>query len=223
MKLRAATAEAEALPRISSFAIEGDSLAVPNRGPGAASSTLMFVVGDITQDDSAAIVNPTNARLDGGGMVDLAVRRAAGRGLGEACRAALRGSPTGSLSPGEAVITPGFGLAAGYVIHCVPPRYLDDPASAPAQLALCCRNAIAIARGQGLSSLAFPSIATGALGYPLDEAARITVATVIEEVTQEVTPFRVRFVLFGPSLFDTYVSAATAYLRATRATSGRVA
>jgi O-acetyl-ADP-ribose deacetylase (regulator of RNase III) len=75
---------------------------------------------------------------------------------------------------------------------------------------------------QGLSSLAFPAIATGVLGYPLDEAAPITVATVIEEVAQEVTPFRVRFVLFGPSMFDAYVSAATAHVRRTRVASERV-
>jgi O-acetyl-ADP-ribose deacetylase len=217
MGWRAMTMEPEAVPRVSSFAIKVRTLAASDRPSAGPSSTLEFVVGDITLDDSAAIVNPTNARLEGGGMVDLAVRRAAGPGLGDACRAALRASRMGSLSPGEAVITPGFGLRAGYVIHCVPPRYVDDPVSAPTQLALCCQNAIAIARSQGLSSLAFPSIATGVLGYPLDEAAQITVATVIQEVARETAPFCVRFVLYGPSMLDAYVSAATVYLRRARA------
>jgi O-acetyl-ADP-ribose deacetylase (regulator of RNase III) len=146
-------------------------------------------------------------------MVDLAIRRAAGPALAEACRAAIRRLPAGRLSPGEAVITPGFGLRAGHVIHCVPPRYLDDPLAAPAQLASCCRNAIALARDQGLSSIALPSIATGVLGYPLDEAAPVTIASVIEQMAEENAPFTVRFVLFGPSMLEAYVSAATALAR----------
>jgi O-acetyl-ADP-ribose deacetylase (regulator of RNase III) len=204
------------------FAIEARK---PGRGDPAervVPSTLELLVGDITEDDSAAIVNPTNGRLDGGGLVDMAIRRTAGASLSEACRAVARARPSGVLGPGEAAMTPGFKLRAGYVIHCVPPVYARDPGAAPAQLAACCRAIMKLAREQGLSSVALPSIGTGVLGYPGGEAAPIIVATIIDELAEEAVPFRVRIVLFGPAILETYANAASACLRKVATATPRV-
>jgi len=208
MEPRVATTDTT--PKWHHFAIKGRG-AGP-QSSGASTSTLELAVGDITEDDSGAIVNPTNGRLDAGGMVDLAVRRAAGPALTEACWEALRARGTRVLAPGEAVITPGFRLKAGYVIHCAPPMYADDPIAAPARLATCCRAAIGLARRQGLSSIAFPSIGTGVLGYPLHEAAPIIVSTLVGELAQEALGVRVRILLYGPSMLEAYVTAARACL-----------
>ncbi len=178
--------------------------------PTTLAATLELRIGDITEDDSGVIVNPTNRRLDGGGMVDLAIRRAAGPRLASACRAACE--QRGGLAVGETLMTPGFDLRAGYVVHCVLPSYAEDPDRAPALLESCCRRAIQLARAQGLGSIAFPAIATGVLGYPINQAAPVAMKAVIEEVVREPTPIRVRFILFGPAVLDAYVAAANTTL-----------
>ena len=99
--------------------------------------------------------------------------------------------------------------------------YADDPEAAPARLAACCRAVMGLARRQGLSSVALPSIGTGMLGYPGSEAATVIVSTVIDELAQEAVPFRVRVVLFGPAMLETYANAAAAYLRKVAAMPAR--
>jgi O-acetyl-ADP-ribose deacetylase (regulator of RNase III) len=213
--------EAKATFRRHYFAIDARSRAGQETGGRLlAPSVLELVVGDITEDDSAAIVNPSNERLDGGGLVDMAIRRTAGAALGEACRAILRASPAGILAAGEAAITPGFRLRAGYVIHCVPPHYASNPAAAPAQLGACCRAIMRLAREKGLSSVALPSIGTGVLGFPGGEAAPVIVSTIIDELADEAAPLRVRIVLFGPAILETYAKAAVAHLRKVGALPG---
>ena len=131
------------------------------------------VRGDITREHVDAIVNAANQALAGGGGVDGAIHRAAGaRELHAAC-AALGGCATG-----EAKATPGFGLAARWVIHAVGPRYRDGRHGEPALLASCYRRSLEVADELGARSVAFPAISTGIYGYPPEEAATIAVDTI---------------------------------------------
>jgi O-acetyl-ADP-ribose deacetylase (regulator of RNase III) len=131
---------------------------------------IRVVQGDITQLKVDAIVNAANSTLLGGGGVDGAIHRAAGPQLKEYC-ATLGGCPTG-----EARITPGFKLPARHVIHTVGPVYHGGKSNESTLLATCYRNSLDVAIENGVRTIAFPSISTGAYGYPKDEAARIAVS-----------------------------------------------
>jgi O-acetyl-ADP-ribose deacetylase len=130
------------------------------------------VLGDIVKLDVDAIVNAANSTLLGGGGVDGAIHDAAGPELLEACRL-LGGCP-----PGQARITPGFALKARYVIHAVGPIWRGGTTGEASLLASCYENALALAAQHAISSLAFPSIGTGAFGFPIDKAAQIATETV---------------------------------------------
>lgn len=130
--------------------------------------------GDITALAVDAIVNAANSALAGGGGVDGAIHRAAGPKL---ARAAVKLAP---CPPGEARITPGFGLAARFVIHTVGPVWRGGREGEPALLAACYRTSLDLARQAGARMIAFPAISTGVYGYPKDEAARIATATIAE-------------------------------------------
>ncbi|HVA02330.1 MAG TPA: O-acetyl-ADP-ribose deacetylase [Acidimicrobiales bacterium] len=130
------------------------------------------VRGDITTQDTHAIVNAANRRLAGGGGVDGAIHRAAGApGLRAACAA------LGGCEPGDAKATPGFALAARWIIHTVGPVWEGGTRREAELLASCYRRCLEVADELGARSLAFPAISTGAYGYPADLAARIAVDT----------------------------------------------
>lgn len=152
---------------------------------------LEFVQGDIAdQPDVDAVVNAANAELRIGGGVAGAIHRAAGPGLEE------EAVPLGPIRPGEAVITGGHALPNAHVIHCLGPVYGRDRPEAEL-LASCYRAALRLADEEGLTSLAFPAISTGAFGYPMDEAAHIALSTV-KDIAPRLEAVRlVRFVLFG--------------------------
>ena len=163
-------------------------------------SVLELVEGDITQQDTEAIVNAANSSLLGGGGVDGAIHRAAGPELLAECRM-LGGCPAG-----EARLTRGYRLKAKYVIHGVGPIYSGSPRDAR-QLASVHQHALQLASEHGISSVAFPAISTGAYGYPLEEAAPIALATVINYLHQHPEITMVRFVLFGQRAYRVYEAA----------------
>ena len=161
-------------------------------------SRLELVEGDIIRQDTEAIVNAANTTLLGGGGVDGAIHRAGGPQILEECKK-IGGCPTG-----EARITTGGRLKARWVIHTVGPVYRDGKHREPELLANAHRNSLRLALEKGIKSLAFPSISTGAYGYPMAEAARIGLRSVIEYQQSHPGIQLVRFVLYGQAALQTY-------------------
>ena len=139
---------------------------------------IQIIQGDITTLAVDAIVNAANQVMLGGGGVDGAIHRAAGRELYEACLKVPEVRPGVRCPTGEARITPGFRLPAKFVIHTVGPVYRDGAHGEPEKLVACYRNSLALAAENGCKSIAFPCISTGIYGYPKEEAAKIAVAEV---------------------------------------------
>lgn len=165
------------------------------------SVTLELIQGDIARQHGIdAVVNAANAELMPGGGVAGAIHWAAGPGLAEECR------PLAPIRPGQCVVTGGHGLPNPHVIHCLGPVYGTDRPEA-ALLANCYRRALELAEEQGLTSVAFPAISTGAFGYPLEEAAEIALRTVVDLAPGLRSVRRIRFVLFGRSDLDAHERA----------------
>ena len=157
-----------------------------------------IVLGDITRQDVDAIVNAANESLLGGGGVDGAIHRAAGPELLEECRQ-IGGCPTG-----EARMTKGYGLPARHVIHTVGPIWVDGLRGEPDLLSQCYRRVFALLAKSGLHSVAFPSISTGAFGFPLGRAVRIALTEVVHQMRKYREVERVVFVCFDQATLDEY-------------------
>ncbi len=159
------------------------------------------VKGDIaSQEDFTAVVNAANAQLRMGGGVAGAIHRKAGPGLEEEC------APLAPIKPGEAVITGGHNLPNRYVIHCLGPIHgVNKPEDK--LLESCYREALKLAEEYKIDSIAFPSISTGAFGFPLDDAARIAFKTIKEMVYHLKHVKRIRFVLFDDRGLGTHQQA----------------
>src|SRR5271165_7228392 len=162
--------------------------------------------GDITREQVDAIVNAANSSLLGGGGVDGAIHRAGGPAILQACKEIV--ARIGQLPAGQAVSTPAGRLAAQYVIHTVGPFWSGGNRGEAETLASCHRESIRIADELKLASIAFPAISTGAYGYPVDQAARVAVASAAEALRQATHVREVRFVLFDSPTFEHYANAA---------------
>lgn len=157
---------------------------------------VLVVVGDITHQDVTAIVNAANSSLLGGGGVDGAIHGAGGPEILRECQQIRKTIYPDGLPTGQAVITTGGNLPAKYVIHTVGPIYGREPEREAELLAACYQNSLLLARQHGVSSLAFPSISTGAFGYPKPEAARIASATIRDFLSADQQIEQVRLVFF---------------------------
>jgi O-acetyl-ADP-ribose deacetylase (regulator of RNase III) len=169
-----------------------------------ARSTLELVRGDITQQDTDAIVNAANTTLLGGGGVDGAIHRAGGPAILEECKT------LGGCATGDAKATGGGRLRARWVIHAVGPIYRDGRHGEPAQLASAYRRSLEVGVGQGARSIAFPSISTGAYRFPVSEAAAIALGAVAGFLIGHPGALDLaRFVLFSDADLVIYEAALT--------------
>ncbi len=161
-------------------------------------TTLSLIKGNIIHEETDAIVNAANSRLAGGGGVDGAIHRAGGPKIMEECRK-IGGCPAGS-----AVITTGGNLKAKYVIHTVGPIYQDGKHNEAELLASAYKNSLELAIKNNVKSISFPSISTGAYGYPINEAAEIALKTVMDFIKTNKGLSLVRFVLFSDRDLEVY-------------------
>lgn len=168
------------------------------------STTITLVRGDITREDTDAIVNAANTTLSGGSGVDGAIHSTGGPAIMAECRK-IGGCPTG-----DAVITSAGRLRVRRVIHTVGPVYKDGAHNEAAMLRSAYRRSLALAIANGLKSISFPSISTGAYGYPVEEASKIAVSSVIEFVKENAGLDLVRFVLFSDRDLEVYSRALEA-------------
>jgi O-acetyl-ADP-ribose deacetylase len=155
---------------------------------------IVVKVGDITREDVDAIVNAANSSLMGGGGVDGAIHRAGGPAILEECKRIRESTHLEGLPTGEAVITSGGRMRARHVIHTVGPVYGHHSGDEARLLANCYESSIALAAREGLKTIAFPAISTGAYGYPKSEAARIALAAIQVALEEHPTISEVRLV-----------------------------
>jgi len=164
---------------------------------------LSVIQGDITKQATDAIVNAANSSLMGGGGVDGAIHRAGGPAILEECKQIV--SRQGRLPTGKAVITTGGNLKARFVIHTVGPVWHGGNRGEPELLASAYQESLKVAAENNLSSVSFPSISTGAYGYPVAEAAKVAISAVASLLKERVTSIKeVVFVLFDSATFESY-------------------
>lgn len=163
---------------------------------------IRLVKGDITTLGTEAIVNAANKSLLGGGGVDGAIHEAAGLKLHEECLRVV--SKIGECRTGEAVITSGGNLDSKYVIHTVGPVWREGADNEEKKLSLCYKNSLSIAEDFGIREIAFPSISTGAYGFPKSEAAEIAVQSVNKYLKNSKSIKKVVFVCYDEDNFELY-------------------
>ncbi len=165
-----------------------------------------IVQGDITNQVTDAIVNAANPSLMGGGGVDGAIHRAGGPAILVECQRIV--ARQGRLPTGKAAITAGGNLKAKFVIHTVGPIWHGGDKGEPELLASAYRESLMLTANNQLSSVSFPSISTGAYGYPLAEASRVAIREVTSFLKERATSIKaVVFVLFDTNTFENYATA----------------
>ncbi len=166
---------------------------------------MTLTVGDVTRVPADVIVNAANSALAGGGGVDGAIHRVGGPSIMrelDQIRAKAGGCPTGS-----AVVTTAGLLPARFVFHAVGPVYRDGKRGEPELLASCYRTCLALAAEREIATISFPSISTGAYGYPIQDAARIALGEVALHLQKESSKLReAKFVLFSQADFKVYAN-----------------
>jgi O-acetyl-ADP-ribose deacetylase (regulator of RNase III) len=172
--------------------------------------SLSLIEGDITVSSTEAIVNAANSGLMGGGGVDGAIHRAGGPVILKECKKIIE--KQGKLPTGKVVITPGGNLKAKYVIHTVGPIWQGGNRKEADLLASSYKESLKLAEENNLQSISFPSISTGAYGYPLYEAAIIALLTLTSFLIEEASSIReVVFVLYDYKTYDTYQIALSEF------------
>jgi len=166
-----------------------------------------LIQGDITRQDTDAIVNAANSSLLGGGGVDGAIHRAAGPELLAETRT------LGGCQTGNAKISKGYHLKAQYVIHAVGPVYSRRDSTAAELLASAYRRSLEVGSENHIESIAFPSISTGAYGYPLEEAAPIALKTICDFAQGETQIKQIRFVLFDDQALKVFTNTLAALVQ----------
>jgi O-acetyl-ADP-ribose deacetylase (regulator of RNase III) len=165
-------------------------------------SNLAIIQGDITVQNSDAIVNAANSGLMGGGGVDGAIHRAGGPAILEECKKIVANQ--GRLPTGQAVITTAGHMPSKYVIHTVGPVWHGGTGGEPELLASAYRESLKLAAANNLASVSFPSISTGVYGYPVDKASRVALKTVASFLSETTSIKDVVFVLFDSRTFEAY-------------------
>jgi O-acetyl-ADP-ribose deacetylase (regulator of RNase III) len=168
-------------------------------------ATLSIIQGDITRQATDAIVNAANSGLMGGGGVDGAIHRAGGPAILEECRKIV--ARQGRLPAGQAVITTAGNMKAAHVIHTVGPIWQGGSQGETELLVSAYRESLKLAAANNLSSISFPSISTGAYGYPVDKASWIALKTVVAFLSKATSIIEVVFVLFDSRTFEAYAIA----------------
>jgi O-acetyl-ADP-ribose deacetylase (regulator of RNase III) len=163
------------------------------------------ILGDITEQKVDAIVNAANSSLLGGGGVDGAIHRAAGPQLRQECQT------LGGCETGDAKITKGYDLPAKWVIHTVGPVWQGGLHHEAELLARCYRNCMALAEKYDIKTIAFPSISTGAYGFPLDKAAHIAIYEIVTMLRQSDAIEQVTIVCFSDEAYQVYSRELAAF------------
>ncbi|HXX62785.1 MAG TPA: O-acetyl-ADP-ribose deacetylase [Bacteroidota bacterium] len=165
-------------------------------------TTLTLMRADITDQDTDAIVNAANSSLLGGGGVDGAIHRAGGPQILEECK--MIRATCGECPPGEAVVTGGGRLKCRFVIHTVGPVWQGGKHGEEQLLANAYRNSLRLAAERNLQTIAFPSISTGAYGFPIQRAAHIALSTVTDFLKSDSSLVEVRFIVFSHDDYEVY-------------------
>ena len=168
-------------------------------------TTLSLAKGDITKQETEAIVNAANGRLMGGGGVDGAIHKAGGPEILEECKEIIK--KIGRLPTGKAVVTTGGNLPAKYVIHTVGPIWKGGKNQEPEFLKDAYTNSLKLAKNKGVKTITFPSISTGAYRYPLKEAAKIALKAVVDFLKANDYFDEGKFVLFTEETYLVYKEA----------------
>ncbi len=163
---------------------------------------LSLIQGDITKQDTDAIVNAANSGLMGGGGVDGAIHRAGGPAILEDCKGIV--AERGRLPAGQAVITTSGKMKTRHVIHTVGPVWRGGEKGEPETLASAYRESLKLAVQNELKTVSFPSISTGVYGYPVDKAAQVALRAVTDFLRQETSLEEIVFVLFDSRTFEAY-------------------
>jgi O-acetyl-ADP-ribose deacetylase len=171
-------------------------------------ASVELIKGDITDVDADAIVNAANSTLLGGGGVDGAIHLKGGAKILEECKLIRETEWPDGLPTGKAVMTSGGNLKAKYVIHTVGPVWLGGFHVEAELLKQAYRNTLKLAASKGLRTIAFPSVSTGAYGYPVEEASRVALATVKSFLENEDKIEKVTFVLFSDKVYEVYLKTA---------------
>jgi len=179
-------------------------------------SRILLVKGDITDQETDAIVNAANSSLMGGGGVDGAIHRRGGPAILEECRRIRATRWPQGLPVGEAVMTSGGNLKARHVIHAVGPVYMGGEEGESELLARAYSNSLSLALEKGIKTVSFPSISTGAYGFPIGMASGIAINVVLEFLKANEGLEEVRFVLFSEWDLSIYVGALRGIIGTTR-------